>query len=353
MKPVLIAVMLAVSVPAVAAPYSNIFVFGDSLSDRGNLAETGFLQKLAGLPVTNYPDPPSNHDSFTNGPVAVQVLAQSYGLTADPSVFVTGFKDVNGLFGGLSYVPGTNYAVAGATSAAAPAAGGVPGANLPQQVGAYGQKSGAVADPNALYILFAGGNDVRNAALAGTGASAVSAGVNAEVNALTTLEIAGAKKLLVVNVPDVGNIPEFQKFNPTKAASATTYSQQYNTQLAAGVATATNAGVSVVSFDLYQFANAIQAAALAGQLPINNTTDYCYTQTPLSTATTAACGPNAQNIGQLYFWDAIHPTGYVQNLWGQGFAQALAGQPLTLPVPAPAGAAVAGLLAMLAWRRRA
>ena len=123
MKLVLIATMLAVSVPAVAAPYSNIFVFGDSLSDRGNLAETGFLQTSAGLPVTNYPDPPSNHDSFTNGPVAVQVLAQSYGLTADPSVFVTGFKDVNGLFGGLSYVPGTNYAVAGATSAAAPAAG--------------------------------------------------------------------------------------------------------------------------------------------------------------------------------------------------------------------------------------
>ena len=140
MRLVLIATMLAVSVPAVAASYSNIFVFGDSLSDRGNLAETGFLQTSAGLPVINYPNPPSNHDSFTNGPVAVQVLAQSYGLTADPSVFVTGFADVNGLFGDLSYVPGTNYAVAGATSAAAPApaAGGVPRANLPQQVGAYG-----------------------------------------------------------------------------------------------------------------------------------------------------------------------------------------------------------------------
>lgn len=357
MKPALLAALLLASGPALSATYSGIYVFGDSLSDRGNLAETGFVQTSVGYPLINYPNPPSNHDSFTNGPVAVQVLAQSFGLNADPSVFVTGFKDVNNLFGGLSYVPGTNYAVANATAAAAPPAGGVPGANLPQQVGAYGSFSGGKADAAALYVLFAGGNDVRNAALSGksrTGPASVTAGVNAEVTALQTLETAGARKFLVVNVPDVGNIPEFQKENPTKAAAATTYSQQFDTQLAAGIAGVVNpAGTTIVQFDLYSFANAIQAAALAGKLPITNTTDFCYTQAPIGTATTTACGPGAVNIDQLYFWDHIHPTGYVQNLWGQGFAQALAGTPLTLPVPAPAGAAVAGLLAMAWMRRRA
>ncbi len=358
MKKVLIAALVAASSPALAGTYSGVYVFGDSLSDRGNLAETGFLQKSAGqVVVQNYPNPPSNHDSFTNGPVAVQVLANSYGLNADPSVFVTGFKDVNNLFGGASYVPGTNYAVAGATAAAAPPAGGVPGANLPQQIGAYGAFSAGKADPSALYVLFAGGNDVRNAALTAnntTGPVNVTAGVTAEVNGLQTLEAEGAKNFLVVNVPDVGNIPEFQTFNPTKAAAATAYSQSYDAQLLAGVSGAAKpAGTTIVQFDLYAYANQIQAAAKAGLLPITDTTDYCYTTTPLSAATTAACGPGGANIGSLYFWDPIHPTGYVQGLWGQAFAEALAGTPITVPVPAPAGAALAGLLAMAWYRRRA
>lgn len=357
MNKVLLAALLLASGPALSATYSAVYVFGDSLSDRGNLAETGYLQTLNNLPVNNYPNPPSNHDSFTNGPVAVQVLANSYGVNADPSVFVTGFKDVNNLFGGASYVPGTNYSVAGATAAASPPAGGIPGANLPQQVGAYGSYSSNKADPSALYVLFAGGNDVRNAALTAnntTGPTNVTAGVTAEVNALQTLEAAGGKNFLVVNVPDVGNIPEFQVFNPTKAAAATAYSQSYNTQLAAGVnGVAKPVGTTVVQFDLYQYANQIQAEAKAGLLPITNTTDYCYTGAPLSAATTAVCGPNAANISTLYFWDPIHPTGYVQGLWGQAFAEALAGTPITIPVPAPAGAAFAGLLAMAWMRRRA
>ena len=346
MNKVLLAALLLTSSPAFSATYSAVYVFGDSLSDRGNLAEAYYK--------TNAPNPPSDHDSFTNGPVAAQVLAQTYGLNADPSLFVTGFKDVYGLFGGASYVPGTNYAVAGATAAAAPMPGGIPGANLPQQVGAFGAYVSLKADQNALYVVFTGGNDVRNAAKAGTGAPAVSAGVNAELTALQTLQSDGARKFLVVNVPDVGNIPEFQVANPSKAAIATTYSQQYDTELASGLAAATNVtGTTIVQFDLYQYANRIQAAANAGLLPITNTTDYCYTNTPLSAATTAACGSNAANIGQLYFWDAIHPTGYVQGLWGQAFAEALAGTPITLPVPAPAGAAIVGLMAMTMWRRRA
>jgi outer membrane lipase/esterase len=48
-----------------AAGFSAEYVFGDSLSDDGNLA--------AAL-GTNFPDPPSFDNSFTNGPVAVSAL---------------------------------------------------------------------------------------------------------------------------------------------------------------------------------------------------------------------------------------------------------------------------------------
>ena len=64
------------------------------------------------------------------------------------------------------------------------------------------------ADPDALYVVMIGGNDVRNAAL-GAGEGAVKAGVRDELTAISDLAGEGAKHLLVVNVPDVGQIPEF------------------------------------------------------------------------------------------------------------------------------------------------
>jgi phospholipase/lecithinase/hemolysin len=351
------------SVTAHAAPsYDNEFVFGDSLSDRGNLAETGVLQGLAGLPTSaNFPNPPSNHDSFTNGPVAVQLLAQSLGLNADPSLFVTGFKDVHTLFGGAAYAPGTNYAVAGAVSASALAKGGVTGANLPQQVGAYLGVSGGKADSNALYVVMIGGNDVRNAALYGTGAAAVTTGVMTEVGEIQSLSAAGARNFLVVNVPNVGVIPEFAQDTPNLAAAATTYSQQYDAQLSADLAgLSLPTGTSLDQFDLYSYNTLIADNAAA--LGFMNTTDRCFTTTPLSAAATPQCGPNGQSVNSFVYWDSIHPTGPVQALWAEGMIETLDGvaDPSPIPgagasaVPEPATLAVlaAGLLSLAGLRRR-
>ena len=61
---------------------------------------------------------------------------------------------------------GTNYALAGATSWPG-ATNGTPAISLPAQVGAFSLYSGGSADPNALYVIMIGGNDVRDAALYG------------------------------------------------------------------------------------------------------------------------------------------------------------------------------------------
>ena len=74
---------------ASAAPaYTGNVVFGDSLSDQGNAAE--YLGH-------NFPTPPFYHDSFTNGQVAVQVLDNRLGLATNPSLFVTGGRDLYSL----------------------------------------------------------------------------------------------------------------------------------------------------------------------------------------------------------------------------------------------------------------
>ncbi len=145
---------------------------------------------------------------------------------------MTGFKDQYSLFGGASYVPGTNYAVAGATSASA-AVGGPTGINLPQQVGAFGAYTSGKADPNALYFVLIGGNDVRNAALYGDGPRPASrAACRPNSTSIQMLIAEGARNILVVNVPNVGIIPEFAQDTPALAAAATQFSQAYDASLA-------------------------------------------------------------------------------------------------------------------------
>jgi phospholipase/lecithinase/hemolysin len=296
---------------ASAADFSAEYVFGDSLSDNGNLASIG----------VKFTDPPSFQDSFTNGPVAVELLAESLGLSANPSDWLT-----------QPIVPaGTNYAVGGATSALA-AIGGPTEINLPEQVAAYSAFVKGHADSDALYVVMIGGNDVRNAALNGTGdsavedgATAVANGVAAELAAISTLAGEGAKHFLVVDVPNVGLIPEFSEDGPADVAeNATTFSQLYNTELAAGVRALEPTlapGSTLTDFDLYDYNAGLLADAAS--LGFTNTTDPCFTNTPASAEATTACGPDGANVDSFLYWDDIHPTAPVHALWAKGFEAAV------------------------------
>ena len=78
---------------------SSLFVFGDSLSDGGN---SGIVSRAATGGTNTYPPSPYYNGQYSNGPVAVEYLWNSY----NPGD--TSFKP--------SLAGGTNYAIGGATT---------------------------------------------------------------------------------------------------------------------------------------------------------------------------------------------------------------------------------------------
>jgi len=302
---------------AAAGPFSSVFVFGDSLSDTGNLAE---------FQGANFPNPPFFNDSVTNGPPAVALLAQHFGLAERPSLFANGFQDTHNLFGpGFQF--GTNYAFAGARAFN-------PGqADLTDQVNAFLARpgGGGVAPSDALYVVWIGGNDIRTAGHsnnAATAASLVTNAVNAIAADAQTLINKGAHTILVPNAGDVGAIPEFTQESPaSQALLATQSSILFNTLLHQALANllVLNPGIALDEFDFFDFSKNV--AANAASLGITDTTDPCLKGN--FTPNINCIDPVTHQItfDKFLFWDHIHPTGVVQAAWSAGLIAAVPGPP--------------------------
>jgi phospholipase/lecithinase/hemolysin len=294
-----------------ARAYDAEYVFGDSLSDNGNAAETS---------NDPYPYPPSYHYAYTNGPVAVAVLAQSLGLPAlEPSLWATNFQDINHLFP-AGFTPGTNYAFAGATANKVGYADFL--WNLPQQVSAYTAHVNNVADPSALYVIMIGGNDVINAVTdpkqTGPADTYLMDSVTSEVDQITTLAADGARNFLVVNVPNVGLIPLLA--GTAGAAPATDLSLLYDATLQTQLDDlALPAGDALHEFNLYAYNTAILENS--GSYGFTNTKDPCYSNAPATDTSKSGC--SLSNIDSFIYWNDVHPTGAVQALWAKGMEQAV------------------------------
>jgi outer membrane lipase/esterase len=316
----LVLALVAVTTSAVAAPYTSLVIFGDSLSDSGNNSNAiGALpgQVITGngyIPTFTYGAAPFG--TYSNGPVWATQFAAAMGLSALPSVIPAGTP----VGGGIVYPGGTNYAFGGATTSA----GQVP--SLTVQAGMYLSSLSAGSNvSNTLFVVAGGGNNARNtfASLAsqtdiglfgntlGAAASQYASDVGGIVDSLQGV---GAQHIIVWNGPNIGKAPAIGQI-PFAAIGLTgsslgslvssTLNGALNTRLAG------EAGVQV--FDLYSL---VDRAASSGLF--SNTTDAC------GAASNSALCPN---INTALFWDGIHPTAA-----GHSF---IASQMLALAAPVP------------------
>jgi len=298
-KIILLPLLLLVSLSTQASNnYSNVFIFGDSLSDTGNLASV-----IGGIPAPYY------KNRISNGPIAVDVLTGKMGFDANASLHLLGLN------------AGQNYSVAGAR-----ASGNAP-IDLDNQILAFQANQGFTAPADALYIIFIGGNDVRDALYEPNDAianSTLQTALNKVKKATSVLSQMGARSFLVINVPNIGLIPETSLIaaatnNPTLIQRAENFTVSYNKNLHQLVETLEHTNeIEIAEFDLFKlFGNIMKQAA---ELGFTNNTEACFSSMTFSFNPDCNFGLNAD---QFVFFDEIHPTKRVHALFGNAFYKAV------------------------------
>src|SRR5581483_2658960 len=266
-------------------PFTEFVVFGDSLSDNGNLYVG---TSLLGLPT---PAPPKyTTGEYTDGTDSVPSTTAPLGLWIEqlakkmslpvPEPFAKGT-------GGL------NYAVAGAQT----------GHDATYTLGSFVAipwttdqvnlflKQNPQPPANALYVFWCGANDIlNNASTANAAASTAVSNIQANIN---TLAAAGAQYFLWVNMPPLGQIPESN--TTSNRASLDTASVIFNMAWSGAITQLKSAhpGITIVPVDSYALFESI----------IQNPSQYGFTN-----VTQPAQGQAGVNPNTYLFWDRLHPT---------------------------------------------
>jgi outer membrane lipase/esterase len=360
-KLVLVAFGIVYASQAVADPFNEFISFGDSSVDSGwwGGAINGLCDGAASPCATgNAAKDARIANAIANGgtgaPVGVglmntQVLAGDYGLTALPA----------------NQPGGTNYAIAGAVDAATPANGNIGNLNqnttLPstiQQMANYLAAHGGAANPQALYVISSGGNDVTfaldNFSTLSSRETYLANQAAALANAIRKIQVTGAQHILVHGLGGNGTLPTF-------------YTQTLFSDLSA-------AGVNFIGSDVRAFVQAIlanptlygfTAASVLPGVPGTGTNSACVwtggTQTGWGQWCANTTTPSTQ-YAYLRSADAEQTSLFSDDQHFSAAGQALLAaydfsllNPASVPAPI-AGASLPGLIlasgGLLAWWRR-
>ncbi len=265
--------------------FSSLTVFGDSLSDPGNrFLLGGGINEAPWAPI---PELPYKSRRFTNGKTWVELLAKEIGNRRGA---LPAFRSA--WFG--------NYAVAGAGAADFRE----DEVNFADQVTRYLEATGGVADPDGLYVVQFGGNDIRlaleTAQAGGNPGTVIGGAIQALAVNVGLLRQAGATKFLFANAPNLGKVPVIAALGAQVPAEQLTYA--YNMamdgllmQLAAG-----DPGLEIYRLDLFSF--------LEGAVEMPHAFGFADAMTPCLQVFVPPATAVCEDPDQRLFWDGIHPT---------------------------------------------
>lgn len=231
-------------------PINQLFIFGDSLSDVGNVFRATGGQA---------PAPPYFQGRHSNGRVWVEELAAKLNLPDD--------RVKNFAWGGAT--TGTN------------GLNRVPG--VLAQVETFVQSTPYI-DSQALFVVWAGANDYL---FSTENPTASIENLNRSLQSLLQI---GAKRLLVANLPDLGKLPATR--TTEASAQLTKFALTYNQALTKTLNRLQTPDVTIAELDVF---NIYQTA-------VNNPQQFGFTNV------TTACLNAAANCDRFLFWDGIHPT---------------------------------------------
>lgn len=287
---------------APTGPFTQIVVFGDSLSDAGNIHAAFSI----------VPQAPYFDGRLSNGPVWVERLASRYGLVARPS-----------------FRGGTNFAhAASGTGRGLGQSFGLPlGPNVRQQVDLYhGQPAGT-----ELFVVWGGANDVFDVLGDDCNDPPTTIADNVFLAVARLYEL-GGRWFLVPNLPDIGLTPRYR--DTPRQERATQLSNDVNAALGARLdQLETLPDIRIWRMDIA----ALFAEMIASPPPgLTNTTDPAWTGGFLGYA--GGEGQLAENPDAYLFWDDVHPTRVSHQVLAERAIDLLqASLPTAAPPPPPAG----------------
>ena len=266
--------------PASQAKIDRIVTFGDSLSDTGNVFN-----------ASNWTTPIRTdwyHGHFSNGEVWVERLAKNVKL------------------------PLYNWAVGGA---AADRYLILPG--VVQQIASwadYMKFDNGYRPDRTLFTMLIGGNDLINYG------RSVDQILAAQSTALEALINAGARHILLLNLPDLSKAPIFKTRSDSSKMAVQV--QDYNQRLAMIQQALINkygADLNIQLFDSWAFMNGVLANP--EKFGIANTQDTCLNEEgllgkPFSYAIPLGLDPACTDPDTYMFWNNLHPTRKMHGLIG-------------------------------------
>jgi phospholipase/lecithinase/hemolysin len=253
-----------------SAPFSDVVSLGDSLSDTGN-----FYEATGGA----YPPAPYFDGRFCNGPVWNEYLADKLGMELDPeSQFALG----GSMTGNMNYnsTP-PNFILPG----------------FEQQVdGVLAWNGRRKVDPRALYTIWVGANDFFGWLGSGSDPNVmVGNGVANTIAGIADLSAAGARYIVVINLPDLGKTPTALGFGAAASGMLSYLCASYNDLL--------EEQLDLLDDDRRLRIVRVDAFALINDM-VANPANYGFTNVTQQ----AIQGLPAADPDQYLFWDGVHPT---------------------------------------------